>query len=399
MHNTNIPNTILKYIANYTKGRKQYTLYNNYKSTLRNTKTGVPQGGVLSPTLFNIYTADLPTPTSPNITTVTYADDTTILSTHTNPHIAQQQVQPYLNEIYDWTKQNQLTLKLPKTTTTLFTPDPAEYNTTLTLQINNTTLPTNKEPKILGLTLDPKLTYSKHIQNTTLKAKQTIHIMKTLTTTHWGESKETLNITYKAIIRPILEYASAIWSPIISNTNMNKLQTIHNSALRTITGCTLDTNTHHLHTETKVLPIDTHMKLHGSQLRQQAQDHTLHQLTTQEPPPRLIKQTIFHNNNYTTNIEKPPDTTTQETIRANTAQIHTQIVSNHMQAIPHNKMLNTTAPEISKTEQALPHYTRRLLAQLRTNKSPILHEYLHKITPETHQTVPYATNNHTTPNT
>ena len=40
---------------------------------------------------------------------------------------------------------------------------------TITLQINNTTLPTNKEPKILGLALDPKLNYSKHIQNTTQK--------------------------------------------------------------------------------------------------------------------------------------------------------------------------------------------------------------------------------------
>ena len=89
-----------------------------------------------------------------------------------------------------------------------------------------------------------------------------------------------------------------------------------------------------------------------------------------------------------------------------------------MQTIPHNKvLLNRTPPEISNTEQALPHYTWRLLAQLRTNKSPILHEYLHKITPETHptpncplchtqhQTVPYATHNtklspmpHTTPN-
>ena len=262
MHKTNIPNTILNYIANYIKGSKQYTLYNNYKSTLRDTKTGVPQGGVLSPTLFNIFTADLPTPTSPNITTVTYAGDTTILSTHTNPHIAQQQVQPYLNEIYDWTKQNQLTLNASKTTTTLFTPDSAEYNTTLTLQINNTTLPINKEAKIQGLTLDPKLTYSKHIQNATLKSKQTMHIMKALTTTHWGKSKETLNITYKAITRPILEYASTIWSPIISNINMYKLQTIQNSAHRTITGSTVDTNSHHMHTETKILPIDTHMKLH-----------------------------------------------------------------------------------------------------------------------------------------
>ena len=82
-----------------------------------------------------------------------------------------------------------------------------------------------------------------------------MHIMKTLITIHWGKSKETLNITYKTITRPIVEYASIIWSPIISNTNMNKLRTIQNSALRTITGCTLDTNTHHLHTETKILPI------------------------------------------------------------------------------------------------------------------------------------------------
>ena len=130
------------------------------------------------------------------------------------------------------------------------------------------------------------------------------------------------------------------------------------------------------------------MKLHGSQLQQQAQDpeHTLHRLTTQEPPARLKKQTIFHNNNYNTDIDPPPDTTTQETIKANTAQIHTQIIANFIQTIPHNKVLNRTPPEISNTEQALPHYTRRLLAQLRTNKSPILHEYLHKITPETHPT-------------
>ena len=98
LHNTNILNTILKYKANYIKGRKQYTLYNNYKSTHRNTKTGVPKGGVLSPTLFNINTADLPTPTSPNITTVTYADDTKILSTHTNPHI--EGLWSYLQEKY-----------------------------------------------------------------------------------------------------------------------------------------------------------------------------------------------------------------------------------------------------------------------------------------------------------
>ena len=57
---TNIPGTIIKFIANYIKGRKAYTTYRNHTCKQRQFKTGVPQCGVLTPTLFNIYTSDLP---------------------------------------------------------------------------------------------------------------------------------------------------------------------------------------------------------------------------------------------------------------------------------------------------------------------------------------------------
>ena len=53
-----------------------------------------------------------------------------------------------------------------KTTTTLFTPDPAEYSTTLLFKLNNQTLPTTKYPTIFETTLDPKTdiftTYKRH---------------------------------------------------------------------------------------------------------------------------------------------------------------------------------------------------------------------------------------------
>ena len=62
---TNIPGTIIKFIANYIKGRKAYTTYRNHTSKQRQFKTGVPKGGVLSHTLFNIYTSDLPPPSAP----------------------------------------------------------------------------------------------------------------------------------------------------------------------------------------------------------------------------------------------------------------------------------------------------------------------------------------------
>ena len=74
---TNIPGKIIKFIANYIKGRKAYTTYINHTSSQRQFKTGVPQGGVLSPTLCNIYTADIPPPRAP-VQVMAYADDITI---------------------------------------------------------------------------------------------------------------------------------------------------------------------------------------------------------------------------------------------------------------------------------------------------------------------------------
>ena len=76
-------------------------------------------------------------------------------------------------------------------------------------------------------------------------------------------------------------WCSTIWSPNASETNIDKLQIVQNTALRIATGCTHDTNTQHLHDETNVLPIHQHLQLHASQIRQKAQHptHPLHNLT------------------------------------------------------------------------------------------------------------------------
>ena len=122
--------------------------------------------------------SDIPTPPH-NIDLETYADDITTESSHINIEIAQNNLQPYLQNIHNWTIENNLTLNADKSTSTLFTPDPAKYNTQLHLSINNTLIPTVKHPKVLGLTFDPKLTYAEHVKNTTTKASKTINILKT----------------------------------------------------------------------------------------------------------------------------------------------------------------------------------------------------------------------------
>ena len=138
--------------------------------------------GILSPTLFNIYTSDSPSPRAP-VQVMAYADDITITSTHTIKSAAKKCIQPYLYTVFAWTKQTNLTLNPDKTTCTLFTPDPTESTNNLDLKINNTSLHMATQPKFLGRTLDPKLTYSTHIYNLSVHTHKPLQIIKALTTT------------------------------------------------------------------------------------------------------------------------------------------------------------------------------------------------------------------------
>ena len=87
---------------------------------------------------------------------------------------------------------------------------------------------------------------------------------------------------------------------------------------------------------------------------------------------------------YTTTIPTDPCTVTTADMKANMRDIHTSIVSQHLGARDNNKMPRTHPPQVSSTEENLPRHTRRTLAQLRTNKSPFLLSYLHKIEASTH---------------
>ena len=64
--------------------------------------------------------------------------------------------------------------------------------------------------------------------------------------------------------------------------------------------------------------------------------------------------------------------------------LHTYIITEYRNTVTQNKVLNLHLPPICKTETTLPRNARRLLAQFRANKSPILRTYVEKILPATH---------------
>ena len=149
---TNIPDTIIS--SSQTTSRDAKSTQHIEITHPNNVNLKLAFHKPLSPTLFNIYTSDLPPPSAP-VQVMAYADDITITSTHTSTSAAKKYIQPYLHKVFAWTKQNNLLLNPDKTTCTLFTPDPAEYTSNLDLTINNKALLMATHPKVLGLTLDP----------------------------------------------------------------------------------------------------------------------------------------------------------------------------------------------------------------------------------------------------
>ena len=190
--------------------------------------------------------------------------------------------------------------------------------------------------------------------------------------------------TYKAVMRPDLEYVSSVWSPLASSTSINKLQVMQNAALRTATGCTQDTNicmtknSHFLYTSTyNSTPHNTNRK---HNIHHVSYTNTQHTSTLQG----WKKHNIFNNCGYTTNIPTDPHTVTTTDIKTNMLHIHTSVVSRHLSTRGNNNILHTLPPHFSSSEEILPRLTRRTLAQLRTNKSSFLKSYLHKVDATTH---------------
>ena len=98
-------------------------------------KQGVPQDGVLSPILFNLYMSKMPQPPA-NIKLVSYADDSNVLSSGIDIQDICKEINPYLATLDTWFKSRNLFISPAKSSATLFTTGPNECNTTLSIDIN-----------------------------------------------------------------------------------------------------------------------------------------------------------------------------------------------------------------------------------------------------------------------
>ena len=126
-------------------------------------KQGVPQGGVLSSFLFNLYIRSLPSP-SEDVKIITYADEITITTSGPDVKKMAVNVTEHLKKFSEWLKSRKLVLSAEKSTTTIFTNWSKEVGFVPEVYVNVEKIPLIKTPKVLGAVFDNVLRFTQHVK-------------------------------------------------------------------------------------------------------------------------------------------------------------------------------------------------------------------------------------------
>ncbi|UYV83358.1 hypothetical protein LAZ67_23000752 [Cordylochernes scorpioides] len=126
--------------------------------------------------------------------------------------------------------------------------------------MNNSIIQYSDSPRYLGVTLDPALTFKKHIDTMISKAKNRLKILKKISSLNWGANANILRTTYLALVRPILEYATPAWINA-SKTNLSKIDRIQASAGKIISRLRGSCPTRIAELESNLLPLQLRKKI------------------------------------------------------------------------------------------------------------------------------------------
>ena len=377
----NLDPFIKRFLCGYLRGRKTFVEFRNTKSKHRQMRQGVPQGGVLSPTLFNLYVSTMPEP-PPGIKLTSYADDTTVQASGPKIPPLCKALNGYLKTLHEFFRSRNLGISPGKSSATVFSTWNQDMSAQLEIKIDGKAVPKVDNPKILGVFLDPLLTFGPHVKYIHEKVTKRNTILQALAGMSWGKEVETLNQTYKAIGKSCINYCAPIYSPTLSETNWETLQRLQNSALRTATGCVKKTEIGHLHSETKNLLVKNHNFMLSKQfyLSTKMSGHSNFSIPY-NPPERLMKEDL--GSLFEKEIEPFFSTTgnSESAHKIGIRAIHTEDVRKAISALPPNKVLGQPAPDVSKDKKRLPRGTRTTLAQLRSNYSPKLNSFLNACYP------------------
>ncbi|GFW05484.1 probable RNA-directed DNA polymerase from transposon X-element [Trichonephila clavipes] len=195
---------------------------------------GVPQGSILSVTLFICHISSILSILSPSIQASLYVDDLQISCEGSDMRLIERQLQTAVNNIVKWCDTNGRSISASKSCCVHFCrkrgihPDPE-------IRIRDIQIPVVPEVRFLGVIFDRRLTFLPHILHLRKRCEKSLNLLKVLSNTSWGADRTSLLRVYQAIVLSRIDYGCVVYGSACNST-LKKLDPVHHMALRICSG-------------------------------------------------------------------------------------------------------------------------------------------------------------------
>lgn len=234
-----IAGRMYNWLSDYLRDRTIYMSTDQGDTSLHHVSRGVPQGGILSPTLFNISLLGLDRSLPPTVQISLYADDICIWCSGRNRRIVHARLQKAIVGIALFLNKRGLVISPEKCAAISFSRrDLSRY----VLKVAGTPIPYVNHQKFLGVTFDRSLSWSPHVQQLKTKLSSYVSIFRMLSTTRRGCSTDSLLRLYGALCEGLLRYSLPVLQGL-SQSSIKLLEAMQAKALRVCLGLPKNTST------------------------------------------------------------------------------------------------------------------------------------------------------------
>ena len=260
LSNFGLPQVIVRWINAMLRSRT-VTVTVQGATVSKRVKKGCPQGGIMSPLLWNlVINSLLLLINSTSADSEGFADDVNFLVRGIDIDTIIDICQQCLDRIREWGLKTGLNFSPTKTEAILFTWK-KKWNIKTPLKLGDKEIKMCNQVKYLGVILDSKLSWKPHCQDRVRKATIALMQGRRAIGKSWGLNPRQALWIYTAIIRPILAYAAVVWiNATNSSTLVAMLQKVQRLACITITSAYPSTPTAALEVLLQLPPIDIFLK-------------------------------------------------------------------------------------------------------------------------------------------
>ena len=229
LHNIGVRGNILHLINNFLTTRKVKLNINGTQGNLRQSADyGLPQGSVLSPILFKIFVSDFVNELNDREDIVIYkfADDGTIKIASKDSPTCLATMNYVLKTLHAWTVKWRMKINCDRNKTEVICFNTAEENMHLIpnqFKLGNETIQRVSQTKVLGLTIDEKLTYNAHSQAVLKRLHEVWSTLCKYASRNWGFNQQVMLYLVKTLFLSIISYAGHIWMNEVNIKEINKL--------------------------------------------------------------------------------------------------------------------------------------------------------------------------------